>query len=522
LDLSANGLDGATASQLLQVMRGMKLLTRVDLSKNAFVEAIAGKTGVAKSFKELLLAKTCGLKHLSLAGCKLGDSAVRTIAMAIGASPCSLETLDLSDNQIDGAAQAIAACVLGKPGNGLVSLDLSWNNIRAWNAVALGERLAGRGPPYRKPNWHTGPEPLEVAPKPPQIRRHYDWSLVDTTDLVHDQEALRKHLHLAANDVDGLDEQERKSLFRHLRAQRVSPHVISQIKQLVDDGEVDLNDREFLLSVAPPDSKKNLAYLTFALEQMEAKLIALFRQYCYTVSGGRSGENLDPDAVSAEQFKQFARDCGMANCGEGSVDKTTVDQIFLRAMFNRNPKPAHDSLEPQADHCGSADLDTRQGKGTSTTLGSGKLERALGMYEFVGAVLRLADRRYSELLAQGLAGKLKAFYDEVLDHLHGLVDNADSLPLARPVRVVLTHHEKHLKQLFDCFKKGDKASGDVQRAGRADGRTMSVDEFETFCAAASICPDMLPYSDPRTIFVALNLDDDLYEQEDKYLLRTAL
>ena len=89
-------------------------------------------------------------------------------------------------------------------------------------------------------------------------------------------------------------------------------------------------------------------------------------------------------------------------------------------------------------------------------------------------------------------------------------------------RFVLTHHEKHLKQLFDCFKKGDKASGDVQRAGSADGRTMSVDEFETFCAAASICPDMLPYTDPRTIFVALNLDDDLYEQEDKYLLRTAL
>jgi hypothetical protein len=50
----------------------------------------------------------CNLRHLSLSGCKLGDKAVRIIAMALGESKCSIETLNLSDNGIDAAAAAIA------------------------------------------------------------------------------------------------------------------------------------------------------------------------------------------------------------------------------------------------------------------------------------------------------------------------------------------------------------------------------------------------------------------------------
>ena len=145
------------------------------------------------------------------------------------------------------------------------------------------------------------------------------------------------------------------------------------------------------------------------------------------------------------------------------------------------------------------------------------MERALGLHEFVSGIVRLANRRYARLLGQGLAGKVQAFYDEVLQHLTGIVENADSLPLTRPVRVVLAHHEPLLKRMFDCFKKGDKASGVATRETAADGRTMSVDEFETFCTDSAICgPDSLAYSEPRAIFVALNLDDDLYEQEEAH------
>ena len=112
--------------------------------------------------------------------------------MQKGESKCSVETLNLSDNEIDSAATTIAAHVLGKPNNKMLSLDLSWNNIRGRHAVHIGERLAGRGPAYKRPRWR-GPTMLgEAVPKAPQTRRHYDWSMVDTSDLLKEQDHLRK------------------------------------------------------------------------------------------------------------------------------------------------------------------------------------------------------------------------------------------------------------------------------------------------------------------------------------------
>ena len=145
--------------------------------------------------------------------------------------------------------------------------------------------------------------------------------------------------------------------------------------------------------------------------------------------------------------------------------------------------------------------------------------KALGLHEFVGAIIRLANWRYAALSGEGLAGKMHAFYDEVLQHLHGIVDNADSLPEALPVRMVLDNHATHIEQVYNCFKKKDRADGlmcprakYMDRTMRYMDRTMSVDEFETFCREAGVTPEILHVNDPRAIFVALNLDDDLYEQ----------
>ena len=83
-------------------------------------------------------------------------------------------------------------------------------------------------------------------------------------------------------------------------------------------------------------------YLKIQLERIETKLIGLFRQYCYCVAGGRSGENADPNLVSSEQFREFARDCGTPS-GLHAMNRNDLDldQLFLRAMFNdRSAKPA--------------------------------------------------------------------------------------------------------------------------------------------------------------------------------------
>ena len=529
LDLSANGLDAGRAVALLDAMVGMSSLNRLDMSKNPFSE---GRDGVALAFKSLLLDKACALRHLTLAGCKLGDRAVRCVAMAVGESSASLVDLDLSDNQIDSAAVAIAANVLGRPKSELTNLDLSWNRIGPKGAVALAERLAGRGPAYATPVWTLS----KSAPKPrkpagPKVRRHYDWSAVDVSDLVKEQETMRKVMMRAAHDDDGLDEHELKELMRMMKAQQLPASMVMEVKRLCSDGEVDENDRAVLLSLAPPEIEANEADVYQQLEAIEVTLIGLFRQYCYRVTGGRSGENADPNNVSGEQFKQFARDCGVMD-GRDALDKASLDQIFLRAMFNRS-KGAQGGSKGKA-----GDLDTAGGVNKAQvddhqTLGGKGVDRALGLHEFVGGVVRLSNRRFPKLLGRGLAAKVRAMAT-VLESLCGIVDNAEELADSAPVRAILDTHKKPLLRIFNFYRQGDD-SQDIAAQSAGAGKTMDIVEFEMFCTDAGICAPMpdkmtgeldnapveaegglqLPCSEPRTIFVALNLDDDLFVQEDK-------
>ena len=394
-------------------------------------------------------------------------------------------------------------------------------------------------------------------------KKTYDWHKVDVSDIIMEQQRVRAGLLLMAEDVDGVTESELNDLMRNMQAQQLPKPMIHQVRQLCIDGEIDEDDRAVLLDLAPPERYDNLQSLHEVLETLEQKLLAIFRHYCYLISAGHSGLNDRTDAVSAAQFKVFVKDAGMAD-GPHALKKSVADHIFLRAMFDRRGVDGMGGRGDQTQQAIAAVVaDPTGGKkpaapakaqkqlgqaraGESRTLGSDGTQRCLELYEFTSALVRLANQRYPNMIGKGLAAKVMRFKTEVLDKMEaGGVFNLEQLMGSRLVVARLKEHKARLSRVFETFAKGTSGG----RTTLAASRTISMDEFESFCEAAGLIPkvpkrggeasvnsaevhnsksltggpantrnDGTPYllnrMDPREVFVEVNLDDDLYDQED--------
>lgn len=409
----------------------------------------------------------------------------------------------------------------------------------------------------------------DMNPKHAEIKKHirkkYDWTRVDVSDLVLQQHRVRIGLLKMANDQDGVTPTETKDLIRNMTAEQLPKQMINQVRNICMDGEIDEHDKEVLEDLAPPDKFENLNSLVELLESMEQKLLAIFRHYCYLVSAGSSGMNERSDAVSSAQFTMFVKDCKMLE-GHYALSKSAVDQIFLRAMFLRGgldglggkgestadtesarKKKQKETEQPTASRTASLGQKTA---GSSHTLGSDGTQRALELYEFTGAMVRLANRRYPNMIGKGLASKFDRFTDEVLDKMEaGGIHNLEELMASKDVKTILKTYNTKLTRIFEVFAKADTSIGSafgVKNQGKnlrsAAAHTINMKEFEQFAEDAGLIQattraiklqqhDDGPQVQPKTTrsdgtafvltrqnlheaFVEVNLDDDLYDDED--------
>ena len=392
------------------------------------------------------------------------------------------------------------------------------------------------------------------------VRKKYDWTKVDVSDLVIQQHRVRVGLLKMSEDDDGVTPSETKDLLRNMTAEQLPKQMINTVKAMCIDGEIDEDDKAVLQDLAPPDKLENLTDLQELLEQMEQKILAVFRHYCYLISAGSSGVNERSDAVSSAQFTMFVKDCKMLE-GHHALNKSAVDQIFLRAMFLRG---GSDGLggkgeRPTGSASGEQKKNPREREaslgaartGSSSTIGSDGTQRALELYEFTGAMVRLANRRYPNMIGKGLTAKFDRFTDEVLDKMEaGGIHNLEELMESREIKKVLKDHLTKLTRIFEVFAKadtnkigsvlGNKASKNIKSSA---SHTINMKEFEEFCEAGGLIqpslkglkfdphgddgpkvqprttrrdgtPFILTRHDPREVFVEVNLDDDLYDQED--------
>eukprot|EP01043_Picozoa_sp_COSAG02_P030724 COSAG02_NODE_1976_length_10205_cov_59.713141_4_plen_1338_part_00 len=406
------------------------------------------------------------------------------------------------------------------------------------------------------------------GPKVHHVQKKYDWMSVDVSDLVMQQHRMRIGLLKMAGDVDGVTPTETNDLLRSMTAEQLPRQMINQVRAMCEDGEIDENDREVLEDLAPPDKFENLSSLVELLESMEQKVLAIFRHYCYLISAGGSGVNERSDAVSSAQFTAFVKDCKMLE-GHHALAKSAVDQIFLRAMFLRggpdglgvkNKKAAEDvaarqgflekrKKEKEADAISRTASLGKKSFGSSHTLGSDGTQRALELYEFTGAMVRLANRRYPNMIGKGLAAKFDRFTDEVLDKMEaGGIHNLEELMASRDIKKVLNAYNTKLTRIFEVFAKADTSVESVlssrgsKNIRSAAAHTINMKEFEQFAEDAGLVqaskkatklrehddgpkvpqqttrsdgtPFLITRQNLHDVFVEVNLDDDLYDDQD--------
>ena len=353
---------------------------------------------------------------------------------------------------------------------------------------------------------------VETVAGDARLRKKYQWETIDVSDLVRDQQALRQILLSAADKANALKMGNRElgQLTRTMNALGLPRGLIQEVTKMCADGEIDEDDRGFLMALLPPDQDEQLKELVRTLRECEVTLLSLFRYYCYTSGSGSGGAvEANTSVVSQAQFKLLVKDCGLLHSTTTlDVHASLIDQIFLRAMFRRGDSYASDERPVGLVHTSS-----------QRTLGSSDTQRALQLYEFVGALVRLANSRYPTMLPQGLSAKFLQFKLDCIDRIANVpglnLERMENLVRAAPIVAVLSNVETKLGRVFNvyCTKDVARASSNMKQVKRelhkmsgSGQETMNVNEYEQFCRDAGLISGhghagMLSKTDARNIFV---------------------
>ena len=143
----------------------------------------------------------------------------------------------------------------------------------------------------------------------------------------------------------------------------------------------------------------------------------------------------------------------------------------------------------------------------------------MAQHQFVGGLMRLASARYPRL--PGLGARLRALCDErLVDHvtreLDLVSDTFSQLMVMQPMAAVLRKHRLDVERIFGYYAGVDKSLG-------AETATMNARELQILCEDAKIFKSGgLSLREMVNAFARVNIEDDLFEQEDKLNTSTEL
>ena len=155
--------------------------------------------------------------------------------------------------------------------------------------------------------------------------------------------------------------------------------------------------------------------------------------------------------------------------------------------------------------------------------GSGPVDNQMGLREFIAGVVRMAHAKFKKM--PSLADRWDALFTEHIKkyaNIGELEDEITEMMEWEEVEEVLETHAAMLRQAFLNYC----VSPEEMRPGMdAAAQMMNMPEFMGFLTAANLLDKKLTVREARGIFVQVNLDDDLYVQEDSNnssSVRTAL
>jgi len=253
----------------------------------------------------------------------------------------------------------------------------------------------------------------------------------------------------------------------------------------------------------------------------------------YALSGAADVE-VDPDVMSMLQFTTFAQSAGLLRSA-GLKELKDLDLIFLRAA--RDPKLSSASGEAMLiDAVESSGVPVGEGwkkvalspmqklkAGIADVVTALKGANQLNQTQYVGALLRSAAQMYSSSTTLTLDAKLTRLCIEhiqphVYDELQLIKDEFSQVQMVtRSMHSVLGRHAANLLQVFKVYAASD-TTGDGTWAGaaaaKASAGTMNVRELEDMCEACGLFDESFTTLKLLAIFVKVNIDDDLFEQEN--------
>ncbi len=144
--------------------------------------------------------------------------------------------------------------------------------------------------------------------------------------------------------------------------------------------------------------------------------------------------------------------------------------------------------------------------------GSDPVDNKMGLKEFVAGMIRMAHAKFKKL--PSLADRWDAFMSQHVKkhgHVVSLEDDISTVLQSEEVKGVLNTHADMLAQAFlnFCVSEEDFAPG-----MDAQAHLMKMSEWMRFVTAAKLLDDKLTVREARVIFVQVNMDDDLFVQED--------
>ena len=366
------------------------------------------------------------------------------------------------------------------------AFESAWRSIKVDRAYWSVERDRWR---FYPPAVHDGKIQSTTAKKAlERVPLDEEWKHLDIQDIMHEQSLLRQAI-LAAIEDGEVNKKELELIMRCLRRVRIAAETQELVRKALADGDMDDDDRTLLMSICPPAPSDDWNAMLDVLQEEQGYLKMVFRMYCMEGAEGKS----DGSSMTLIQFGKFAQASKVL--AKGIVDLATCDMIFLRANQDRSEGLEKLLAKPKQRK----QMRAVQNKDTE-----------LVVHEFAAAVIRLAHARYRQF--PSIEERLKILIrDNIKTYaLVGAIDASFSVRLEEPEpAMILKECRPQLKKIFATFSASGTTIGQTDASG-----TMSMVEWIDLCERCQLITPAFTLREARQMFVQVNLDDEIYVQED--------
>lgn len=194
-----------------------------------------------------------------------------------------------------------------------------------------------------------------------------------------------------------------------------------------------------------------------------------------------------------------------------------LDRLFLRSIRAPPAKETEERAGALMDLAGPVGLVSKEWskarsaiKTTVRMKMSGKATSTMSQYNFMGALVRLANVKYRNLPT--LESRFDAMCTErlaphVYDELNLLGDTISKLMLLPPMTAVWEKSRASVEKVFRFY-----AARDMSLESRFQTTTMNMRELNEMCEDAKVGGLHLPVRDTLLAFARVNIEDEIYQQ----------